>query len=150
MNKTILLISFCMLLIVVSGCYTKQCREFHWEDVCIKYEPAEIPCLSHIIIHIPDNYTNETEITYPLKMNSDELCYDFTEDPDNLKEEVDKLFEEHPYDWKDYIDWTATEGDVKVLVVAENITEMYEERIFNNTRIVKNCIETEQRMVCVR
>lgn len=140
MKLIIILIGLCILFV---GCGPKICEE---SKKCVEYEIVNEPCLSHIIYHIP-NGTNET-FNIPLTLYAHELCYDFNKDEDNIKEEVNKVFEEHPDDWEDYINWTPHNTDPKILVVEDNVTEITEERIFNGTKLIKNCTKTKKILVC--
>lgn len=85
-----------------------------------------------IIYYVPIGYNGDVN-TY---IDTEDLCYDFNTDPLGLKAEVDRIFEEHPDDWEDYINWTTTSFDPKVTVLeTSNVTEVKRVNIFNGTRV---------------
>ena len=139
-----LLIAFALLtFLFLSGCY---CREYASQDVCVKFEEQEISCLSKVIYYLPYNYTGEIDIIF----DSNDLCYDFETDPEGYREEVKKALEEHPNDWIGGLYGNGTEYDPVLIFIYENITEIRKENVFNKTKLMDVCVETETRQVCVR
>jgi len=60
-------------------------------------------CLKEIQYHIPENMSGEIDIK--IEFDSEDLCYDFINDPDDISDFVDEVFEKHPDDWWLHMNW---------------------------------------------
>ena len=140
--KGLLIIGICTLFLV-SGC----CQEYAEEEVCITYGYETIPngCINKILFYLPKGYDGTLDVT----IDADDLCYDVLEDPENIRAYVDRIFEEHPEDWPDYLRSHKLDPQM-ILIEDENITEPKRVDVFNGTKIQKICLESAPEWVCVR
>lgn len=132
--KAILIV---MILFLVAGCSVDETHYLEDIEIPEKYDwkvkKCTEACLSHIIYHVPETWTSGG---VGINFDVNELCYDVVNDPDNIRGEVDKVYEDYPEDPLGNMDWTPHALDPIVLFSFENITELHEEKVFNGTREV--------------
>ena len=93
--------------------------------------PLREKCISEIIYYVPYNYTGKFEMSIDVT----DICYDTETDPLDYKERVDKLFEEHPDDWFEYLDTLPDYEKDPIISVVETDTDLiYYEKIYGYDR----------------
>lgn len=135
MNKTALIIG---ILVLISACKynnTLDPLKTGYGNLAIVCLEVEVPCLSEIIVEFP-----EDNVTFELEINWSELCYDFENDPLNSREEINIIFEMHPDNWSNYINWTPIEYDPVVSFrINKEIDEVGFIKIMNKTKTIEIC-----------
>lgn len=129
----IILIVFCLLSVVALNVACDR-GDFSEEVIAeeVLQEENETPCLSEVIYYVPINYSGSMEITFDV----DDLCYDFLNDPLGLEAKVDRVFEEHPDDWNEHMNWSSHDSEpVVTFIRTDNVTEPTRVNIFNGTRM---------------
>ena len=111
------------ILILLSGCSNQEKIYYNEQGDMIKMTDE---CLIEMRCQIPNT---TQEMIFEPELLAHEMCYDLVNDPDNVKEGVDKIFEEHPDDWENYL--TPNKLDPKITFIPNNnISEIICEKIY--------------------